>query len=248
MHLVKEIEIVEKSLLVSGRDIVLNIVSMNGDEYLTVAETAEMLDCTVRAVNQTLDRNNLVRNNCSQHQLTELKQAGVLPMKTPQAMLLPKETVKQLVKLINSPGAWEAYNLLWSVTERVIEEAKKPVPAGDELFQAVQLLLNSAQENSRKLNELQSKSSDLLLSSRLSNDQIDQLVKAMGDRIAELKLSARYHGHMMKGLKQKFLPALANRSTYTFKDIEQRHFPDALQYIKTWDTLATPRLDRTQPV
>lgn len=62
--------------------------AIKGDEYLTVAETAEMLDCTIRAVQQTLDRNNLARFNCIEHQLSELKQVGVLPMKTPQAMLL----------------------------------------------------------------------------------------------------------------------------------------------------------------
>jgi hypothetical protein len=234
MHLVKDtaISISEKSVAVSGRDIILNIIGMNGDEYLTVSEAAELLDCSVSAIQKTITRHNLAADTCLEHQLVTLKQVGILPKKTTQAMLLPKDTVKQLVKLINSPGAWEAYNLLWSVTERVVEEAQKPV--ADELFQAVQLLLNSAQENNRKLAQLQQQSTDLLLSTKLSNAQIDTLVRAMGDRLAELKLNARYHGRIMKGLKTTFLPELGNRSTYTFKDIEQRHFEAALQFVRTW--------------
>jgi hypothetical protein len=237
MHLVKDtaISISEKSVAVSGRDIILNIIGMGGDEYLTVSEAAELLDCGVTTIKNAITRHDLARHNCVEHQLVTLKQVGILPKKTTQAMLLPKDTVKQLVKLINSPGAWEAYNLLWSVTERVVEEVQKPVPVADELFQAVQLLLNSAQENNRKLAQLQQQSTDLLLSAKLSNSQIDTLVRAMGDRLAELKLNARYHGRIMKGLKTTFLPELGNRSTYTFKDIEQRHFEAALQFVQTWN-------------
>lgn len=59
--------------------------AIKGDEYLTVAEAAEMLDCTTTAIHNAIQRNKLVLHSCGEHQLSELKQVGVLPMKTTQS-------------------------------------------------------------------------------------------------------------------------------------------------------------------
>ena len=65
-------------------------------------------------ISKVLTREGQVSSKCSDQELKQLKEVGVLPFKTTVANLIDQVGMETLVKVIDTPEAWAVYKTLWN--------------------------------------------------------------------------------------------------------------------------------------
>lgn len=101
------------------------MIRLGDQDYLTVAEAAEAFNVSTQNINQILARHDLNSTTPSFEHLQALKDQGVIPLKAPSQRLLPRATIDELVRIINTDEAKAAYRQIigeW-------REAKKARPS-----------------------------------------------------------------------------------------------------------------------
>ncbi len=110
-------QLTKKAFQSNGKEIVVTLVKMGETEGMFVTDVAAMLGTTVGNVRQQISVNNLIVIICDDAQLSSAREQGTVPKNVVRLNILPRDTVKALVKIVNTPEAWSAYNYLWEVAE-----------------------------------------------------------------------------------------------------------------------------------
>lgn len=128
------IQVRERNYEHEGRAFVAQVLEMGGADYMTVSQAAEALGVTEGGVRQSIHAHDLHIISTSEDVLAELKSLQVIPLRSARANLLPKETVKALTKIMNTPHAWAAYWSLWEDTAELAEiKADRPLNTSEEI-------------------------------------------------------------------------------------------------------------------
>lgn len=145
-----EISVLKKEVKVGRKTIFSHIINMGDDQYVTVKDAAALLGVTQSAVKKHLTRHGLTGGLVVPQSLQYLKNNKVIGLRAraDQTLLLSRDTVKALVKLVKTPQAWEAYHELWDIVDHVV--------SGD-YDKAAQAVGKSAEDFSKEIQALQDK-------------------------------------------------------------------------------------------
>lgn len=145
-----EISVLKKEVKVGRKTIFSHIINMGDDQYMTVKDAATLLGVTQSTVKKHLARHGLRSGLAVPTIVQTLKKTNVISVKmsNDRVNLLPRDTVKALVKLVKTPQAWEAYYELWNIVDHVV--------SGD-YDKAAQAVGKSAEDFSKEIQALQDK-------------------------------------------------------------------------------------------
>ena len=114
-----------------GRTLTVKLLKMGEEEGLTVAQAASLFGVTDAAIKNHVKNHRLNFDTFSVEQLKYLKLQGVLPLNTPTANFLPRETLRQLVRHIGTPAADAIYRHLWQMADEPAEYLKTQADVHD---------------------------------------------------------------------------------------------------------------------
>jgi hypothetical protein len=126
-----DIKVIPQELFVEGQHSIIKVIRSGDLEGLTVSQIAEMTNIGERAVWKHIYRYAITTVPLGQQSLRSLKDAGILLLHARRAILVPKASVQQLLKLISTRESWAIYYQLWNNSEKLIDvEAKLLDTAG----------------------------------------------------------------------------------------------------------------------
>lgn len=97
------------------------ILQINGREGMTLPEVERILGVSRQNVHQLVKTHGLILSTLDSQNAQVLRLKGIIPMRGRTPNFLPQETVKSLVKLINTPEAWAIYEQIWTDAVKVSE-------------------------------------------------------------------------------------------------------------------------------
>ncbi|WP_132325945.1 hypothetical protein [Pseudobacteriovorax antillogorgiicola] len=156
----KSIEVVNKAISVDGQDLFIDLVKMGKDEGLLVNQAADLFGVDQSSIWFHLKKRELGYLVLPRKLLIELKNHGVVNRYTPKACFLPKETLRALVKLINSNVAWDIFNSLWEVTDKAYEFHTKSDTISE--IDAMMRSLSILKEQQQKIDRLETETPKLI--------------------------------------------------------------------------------------
>jgi excisionase family DNA binding protein len=115
------IKINEKTINVAGRDTLVKLIVMGEEEGLTTKQAADLLGVTVNGIQKAIADHNLSFTTVSGTPLLLLKRQGVVGRAAPKVKFMNRETIRQLVKILNTPEAQAVYDQLWELADTVYE-------------------------------------------------------------------------------------------------------------------------------
>lgn len=210
----------------TGENIIVQVIRLGEDECMTVADAAELLDVSPAGVRSMIRDHGMSVRRPHEHQLKEMRQAGVIPLKSPTANLLPKQTIQALVKIVNTDAAWAAYNQLWTIAEKGRSEDLSTIEA------------------------LQKRLQDLEQNTCLNMDEMAEVIGAIKARYMELGIkctdTSGYGTYAIPGtirfifgsIKLNFFDR-EDRKKYTWKNLPSRDLPKVLSFIAQWEPTET---------
>lgn len=220
------IQVTSKSLQQAGETIVVTVLRMGNDESMTVADVAELIGVTAAGLRGMIRDHSLIVCIAHDDQMEQLKQLGVVPLKSARANLLPKATIQALVKIVNTPEAWAAYNQLW------VDAAGPKATADDVITKLAQATKQSA-DVVMLLNDQVSAIAIVVQQgmndSTLSAVQLNELQRAIYRGAGRLGFKP---GWFMGQIKTRWIPEKL-RSGRTWKEISQADYAAALDFCNT---------------
>lgn len=220
------IQVTSKSLQQAGETIVVTVLRLGDDESMTVADVAEMLNVATSNIREHIRVHSLVVRKTDDQELVTLRKLGVVSIKTTTANLLPKATIQALVKIVNTPEAWAAYNQLW------VDAAGPKATADDVITKLAQATKQSA-DVVMLLNDQVSAIAIVVQqgmnNSTLSAVQLNELQRAIYRGAGRLGFKP---GWFMGQIKTRWIPEKL-RSGRTWKEISQADYAAALDFCNT---------------
>ncbi len=154
----KDIDVQQKEISVEGRKLFIDLVTMDSEEGLLLTEVARVFGTTDQNIWVHLRNHNFCSTVLLRTKLKELKNKGVIGLKVNRATFLPKETIRKLAKVINTPRAWEIYSLLWEVTDRAYELHTK----SQGQLEVLQGMLNALQKQQADISNIRTETPKLI--------------------------------------------------------------------------------------
>ena len=233
------IQISTTELKQAGESIVVTILRLGDEDCMTVADTAELLNVTTGGLRGMIRDHSLIVCNTHDVQLAELKQRGVIPLNSARANLLPKGTIQALVKIVNTPEAWAAYNQLWQDATAPKQDASREAISRlaitvRQSADVVMLLNDQVTAIAIVTDETRAQMATVkqdAANATLTHTQLNDLQRAI------YRCSARVGfmpGAVMKEIKIRWIPAKL-RGGRTWKEISQSAFAEALEFCNTWE-------------
>jgi hypothetical protein len=230
-----------KNLSVAGETLVVEVLKLASGDHMTVAQVAEMLSVTTQNIRALVARHGLVATAGSDQNITELRRLGVIPIKTTVVNLLPKATIRALVKIVDTPEAWAAYSQLWADAGELKEVRAASSSQLDHLQAQLRTLTSSSLALIDVVRTVETKVDEQAANGKLTSTQCTDLMAAMKAKAAALgkwPMPKRGVSHtqmwcnrMMGLIKRHFIPA-GMVAQFTWKEISQRDYPAALQLIQ----------------
>lgn len=211
-----------KNVPVNGKEIVVTLVVMGDAEGMFVPEVAKLLNVESVTIRSHISNHNLCVDVFSGQILDSAKERGLVSKMVRSINLLPRDTVKALVKIVNTPEAWSAYNYLWEVAESPVAMVEHAKAIGKDAELAALMADQSLSETQKR---------DLLAAmyQALRNNFINPTASypnwQTGDSIPVVYIVAGE-------LKTKFFGDI--RKLMTWKDLPQRDFKAAIDFAATW--------------
>ncbi|WP_141735919.1 hypothetical protein [Oligoflexus tunisiensis] len=148
-----DIKVIPQELFVQGQRSIINVIRSGKTEGLTVGQVADMVNISERNVWKHIYRHAITTAPLGQHSLRGLKDAGVVLIHAKRAAFVPKSSVQQLLKLINTPESWAIYYQLWNnsarLTELELQLANAEVSRDEAVQRAVQLEVEMSELRAR---------------------------------------------------------------------------------------------------
>ena len=119
------IQVAQRTVQISGKEFVVAVLTMRDGEYLTYQQAADVLGTSVQVIKKTIQRHGVSVTKCHLQELRQLKQAGVIAHKAPSVNIINQAGMRVLVKILDTPMAWEVYETLWGATKEVLDAALK---------------------------------------------------------------------------------------------------------------------------
>lgn len=228
-----------------GSEITAHMIRMGDDDYLTVAEAAEAFGVAATSIRSEISRHGLVVAKCSDHAIDSLRAAGVIPLKTTVVNLLPRATVDELVRIINTDEAKAAYRQIvgeWreakkdtaTALEHMADSVRQAVAAATTNAAAAARSADLALEVNKRVDaiaavvaDVQQQANDSLMTVTEMNELQNAIYRCAGR-------TDHYPGVVMKKLKELYLPEKL-RSGRTWKEIPRSVFAEAIEFLKTWE-------------
>ena len=113
--LMSAVNVKRKDLENGQRAIILQI---NGQDGMTLPEVEKCLGVSRQNIHQLIKIHDLIMSTIDLQNAQVLRLQGVIPIRGRAPNFLPRETVKALVKLVNTPEAWNIYEQLWTESAR----------------------------------------------------------------------------------------------------------------------------------
>ncbi len=139
----------QKEITTQGKRLFVDLVRMEGDEFVTVSQAATMFGVTYRNIHKHLKNHNLTGRKIVDQSINDFKDQGLVDKRAREVVLLGKDTVRQLVRVINTQQAKEVYNLLWEVAERADHFYQKQAASIDPLDVVLNTILAVKEHNRR---------------------------------------------------------------------------------------------------
>ncbi len=117
-----ELTISEKKIALNSKETIIFIIKLNCEEGLTIPQVADMFNTSSEHIRKSINRHALATGQIVPKSMKALKNTNVIPLNTPKTRFVPKDSIKSLVKIINSPTAWTIYFQLWDDEEKLREE------------------------------------------------------------------------------------------------------------------------------
>jgi len=106
-----------KTIEVRGKEVEVKLVQINNEDSMTVAQCAEIYGVARTTIRDHISEHKLVSSVIPTKLIKELRSQGVIPMIGRPGNWLPKQTVQDLAKVINTQEAWDVINQLWKEYE-----------------------------------------------------------------------------------------------------------------------------------
>jgi hypothetical protein len=225
-----------------GSEITAHMIRMGDEDLLTVGEAAEAFGVEPATVRQLVLKHGLDRVDAIDAVVQELKKAGVIGLRTSTVNLLPRATIDELVRIINTDEAKAAYRQIvgeWREAKKATAQAGSLEHMAEAVKQSVKASAGAA-ELSLEVNKrvdaiatvvaaVQQHVEDSLMSS-LEMSELQRAIYRCSARVGFKP------GAIMREIKQRFLPKkLAGGRTW--KEISRASFADALEFCNTWEPL-----------
>lgn len=185
-----------KTIEFNGKAALAKLLFVDGQEGMLSTHLAELLNIANSTMREHIQRYAISAQALPAHSMRSLKDMDVIPIHARTAVFLPRDSVRALVKIINTDEAWLIYRQLWDDAEEL--NRIKP----EYLSQKEQLI-----EMQRDLSILKSERDDAVsLASRTQeqNEQLAQdliLIRTLADEL-NAKLQAANH-HIVLGGNRK---------------------------------------------
>ncbi len=114
----------KKKISLNGREALVQIISMGEEDGLTVSQIAELLNTSTRNITKHLDKHAICSEPIVPNIRKMLAKQGIIPIKTPKVLFLPRDSIVALVKVINTDEAWAMYYQLWDDTRELRDEVE----------------------------------------------------------------------------------------------------------------------------
>ncbi|SMF35121.1 hypothetical protein [Pseudobacteriovorax antillogorgiicola] len=154
------IQVKSKEISVEGKQFFVGLVSMGEDEGLLVSQAADLFGVRQNTIWTHVQKRGLSYSVIPRESLLWLKKQGFIGPRAPKACFLPKETLRALVKLINSNVAWDIFNRLWEVTDRAYEFHTKSDTISE--IDAMMRSLSILKEQQQKIDRLETETPKLI--------------------------------------------------------------------------------------
>ena len=99
----------------------MKLLKLGEEEGLTTKQAAELLGVAPDSITQELNRHSLNRLTVSGSVLQDMKRLQIVGSRTKEANFLPRDTIRQLVKILNTPEAQQVYDQLWVLADTAYE-------------------------------------------------------------------------------------------------------------------------------
>ena len=247
-----------------GREIIVTVITMQDGDFMTVREVALLLNTTQENLRKHIGRHGIIVTKSNDAQIVQLKQQGVIPIKSARANLLSKDNIKDLVRYINTPEADAAYSQVWKDAQTLhsltnFDQDIKSVEGIDYTMRALaelkQAIIRAEREAARADLEAAkfSHSSRSLCTSQGRNGSLTKKVKRLEDTIRDLKAEIgdsthfktikamnKYLGGILSGMNWsrlgRRLVSLSYQLEYTIKDVPDPVYGTIKAYHKkVWD-------------
>ncbi|NRA63764.1 MAG: hypothetical protein HRU19_04735 [Pseudobacteriovorax sp.] len=144
----EQISVRQKAINSSGKELLLNLITMDGDEGLLSNEACQAFGISPSGLRSHMQRHEICSSLIETVKLKSLKKQGIVSNKTNQTTFIPKEGLRQLVKLINSPEAWSIYNQMWELIDHVhVQDAKPKGLDTDEIQRVIEATVKELFKN-----------------------------------------------------------------------------------------------------
>jgi hypothetical protein len=108
-------QLTKKAFESNGKEIVVSIVMLGESEGMFLPDVATALNVDSSTIRTHIRNHNLCVEIFNGQSLDDAKQQGLVSKMVRSINLVPRDTIKALVKIVNTPEAWSAYNYLWEV-------------------------------------------------------------------------------------------------------------------------------------
>jgi hypothetical protein len=185
-----------KTIELNGKAALAKLLFVEGQEGMLSTHLAELLNIANSTMREHIQRYAISAQALPAHSMRSLKDMDVIPIHARTAVFLPRDSVRALVKIINTDEAWLIYRQLWDDAEEL--NRIKP----EYLSQRERLI-----ELQRDLNILKDERDDAVSLASRTQEQNEQLahdlisVRALADELSA-KLQAANH-HIVLGGNRK---------------------------------------------
>jgi len=247
---VNQIQVTERSIQVSGKPIVIRILALVQGQYMTVADAAVLLGVEGITIRRLLAEHGLAAYAMNAVELRALKNQGILPLRTRTANLLPKDTIKALVRILRTPEANAAYEQVWQDAAelhagkaqaqpiaKIANALKDTIEVVQDQEVRITAVETQVQTIEQDFGDLIATRREVLSWPKLSYTDSKALHQAIEARAKSLGLKdqdAKRAGYSMMGkIKGQFLPKKLYRNL-TCNHITAAEVPAALELIAAW--------------
>ncbi len=144
------INVNQREISVDGRKLFIDLVSMDNKEGMLLTEAANVFGVNEGTIWDHIKNHNFCSPKISGNKLKKLKEQGVIGKRTTRATFLTKDTIRVLIKIINTEVCWEIYNQLWKVTDKAYELHTQP----QSQLNVLQGMLNALQEQQSEISTI----------------------------------------------------------------------------------------------
>jgi hypothetical protein len=95
------------------------LVTVNGQEGMLLPHLAKVLGVTQSTLKDHCTRHRLLIARPDADQILDMQKLNVINLKTRRVNLLPRETVRALIKLVGTPETWAIFEQMWEVVNNV---------------------------------------------------------------------------------------------------------------------------------